>query len=111
MAAQIIPLTNASNQTLTTQLVVNNTTLTLGLSVGYNEMAGYWDMQINDANGVELIASVPLITGIYPAGNILGQYEFLQIGEAYLLNTGSFADDYPGASDLTSYALLWTDNS
>jgi hypothetical protein len=106
---QILPLTSAANQTFTTQLTVDGNPLTLGIALSYSEMAGYWQMAISDAAGNVLISSVPLITGWYPAANLLGQYGYLQIGSAYLLNTGNASDDYPGLSNLDQFSLVWGD--
>jgi hypothetical protein len=108
---QTIPLTTAPNQSFSVQLSVNSSPLTLQITLGYSEMAGYWQMSISDVNGNLLVASVPLITGWYPAANILGQYEYLQIGSAYLLNTGNSNTDYPGPNNLDQFSLLWGDNS
>lgn len=110
MSDQIVPLTGAPNQSFAIQLTVNGKPLTLNLTLGYSEMAGYWEFGIADVNGNELIASVPLITGWYPAANILGQYQYLAIGSAYLLNTGNATTDYPGPTNLNLFSLLWGDN-
>ena len=67
-------------------------------------------MAVADVNGNVLIASVPLITGLYPAANLLAQYQYLQIGSAYLLNTSNAAIDYPGVNNLSQFSLLWGDN-
>jgi len=110
MSAQLVPLVTAPNQTFTVELTVNMQSLTLVLSLGYSEMAGYWQMSISNTNGTLLVASVPLVTGLYPAANVLAQYQYLQIGSAYLLNTGNAPVDYPGPNDLAQFSLLWGDN-
>ena len=74
-------------------------------------MAGYWQLSVSDVNGNSLVASVPLVTGWYPAANVLAQYEYLQIGNAYLLNTGNAPTDYPGSDNLNQFSLLWGDNT
>lgn len=108
---QIIPLTNAPNQTLTVNLSVNNTALTLTLSINYMEVGQYWVMQISDANGKQLLVDVPLLTGGYPAANVLGQYQYLRIGSAYVLNVAQSTVDYPDSNNLgTDFVLLWGDN-
>lgn len=111
MSAQIIPLTSSPNQTFSVQLTVNGKALTLNLAVRYSEMAGYWSLSISDSNGNLLIASVPLITGWWPAANLLGQYQYLQIGSAFLLNVGNSLTDYPGPGNLDKFSLLWDDNT
>lgn len=107
---QVVPLTNQPNQTFAVQLTVNAQPLTLILALSYSEMAGYWQMSISDVNNNLLLASVPLITGVYPAANLLAQYQYLRVGSAYLLNTGNAALDYPGADTLSLFSLLWGDN-
>ena len=109
MAEQVIPLTVAPNQQFSCQLTVDGAPLTLGFELSYSDMAGYWELAIYNAAGTELLASVPLITGWYPAANILAQYGYLRIGSAYLLNTGNANTDYPGPSNLGSFSLLWAD--
>lgn len=111
MSDQIIPLTSSPNQTFTTQLTVDGQPLTLNFTIGYSEMAGYWQMAISDVNQNLLIASVPLITGWYPAANMLAQYGYLKIGSAYILNTGNANTDYPGPTNLESFSLLWGDTA
>ena len=106
---QIVPLQTAPNQSFAVQLTVNGNPLTLNLELSYSEMAGYWQMAISDVNGNPLIASVPMITGWYPAANLLAQYQYLQIGSAYLLNTGNANTDYPAANNLPLFSLLWGD--
>jgi hypothetical protein len=111
-SGQIVPLTSSPNQTFATTLQVDGKSLTLNLNVYWSEMAGYWLMSISDSAGNLLLDSLPLITGWYPAGNILGQYAYLAIGSAYILNEGSSNSDYPGRNDLgTSWVLLWDDTA
>ena len=110
MSSQIVPLTSSPNQTFSVQLTVNGAPLTLNLSLSYAEMAGYWQLAVGDVNGNLLIASVPLVTGWYPSANMLAQYQYLNIGSAYLLNTGNAPVDYPGPTTLGQFSLLWGDN-
>jgi len=109
MAQQIVPLAQAPNQTFTTQLTVDGSPLTLNLTLGYSVMSGWWQLSIADAQNNMLVSSLPLITGYYPAANMLAQYGYLQIGSAYLLNTGVSTNDYPGPNDLANFSLLWSD--
>lgn len=108
--SQIIPLTASPNQTFTVQLQVDGNALALRLAINWSEMAGYWVMSISDASDNLILDSLPLITGWYPAANILAQYIYLQIGSAYILNDGNSSSDYPGRNDLgTGWSLLWDD--
>lgn len=111
MSTQIVPLVQAPNQTFTIQLIVDGNPLTLNLTLSYSAMSGWWQLSIANAQNVLLVASLPLITGYYPCANILAQYGYLQIGSAYILNTGSSPNDYPGLNDLTNFSLLWGDTA
>jgi hypothetical protein len=111
MSSQIVPLTSLPNQSFAVQLTVDSNALTLNLTLGYTAMAGYWQMTVADVNNNQLIASVPLITGLYPGANLLAQYGYLQVGSAYLLNTGNTPVDYPGPNNLGQFSLLWGDTA
>jgi hypothetical protein len=111
MSDQLVPLTQAANQTFTVQLTIDGQPLTLNLLLSYSAMAGWWQMQVSDAQNNVLIGSVPLVTGYYPAANMLAQYGYLAIGSAYLLNTSNDSNDYPSEYDLTSFSLLWSDTA
>ena len=108
---QTIPLQVAPNQTFSVQLTVDNAQLTLNFALSYSYISGYWNLAVSDVTGNSLIASVPLVTGWYPCGNMLAQYGYLAIGSAYLLNTGNAPTDYPGPNDLGLFSLLWGDTA
>lgn len=112
MSAQIVPLDNSAQQNLAVALNVDGLVLRLRLSIAYSEMAGYWVMAIADAAGNLLLASVPMITGNWPAANLLAQYGYLRIGSAYIINAGQISADYPNAIELgNSFVLLWDDTA
>jgi hypothetical protein len=106
--SQMIPLANSPNQTLSVALNINGTIVRLGLFITYSEMAQYYLMSIFDSSGKLLLSSIPMITGSWPAANLLAQYGYLGIGSAYLINLGQVPDDYPTSSELgTGFILLW----
>jgi hypothetical protein len=111
VSEQIVPLIQAPNQTFSVQLTVDGAPLTLNLTLAYSAMSGWWQLGISDAQNNTLVASLPLITGWYPAANILAQYGYLKIGSVFMLNTGASSNDYPGLNDLTSFSLLWSDTA
>lgn len=112
MPAQIVPTSNAPQQNLSVALNVDGAVLRLKLAIDYSEMAGYWVMAIADAAGNLLISSIPMITGDWPAANLLAQYGYLRIGSAYIINAGQVPDDYPNALQLgNSFVLLWDDTA
>ncbi len=107
---QIVPLTNAPNQSLSVSLNVDNRVLPLQLRVRFSQMAGYWLLTIADASGNLLLDSIPLLASAYPSANILGQYAYLQIGSAYVVNASGIAQDYPDSTNLgTDFVLVWSD--
>ena len=109
-SGQIIPLNVTPNQSFSVNLEVDGGAITLQFALRFNMMAGYWVLSISDAGGNLILDSLPLITGWYPAGNLLGQYGYLKIGSAYILNEGTGTSDYPGTTDLgTGFQFLWGD--
>lgn len=113
MSDQIIPLTNQPNQTFQVVLSVDGGTIRLNLLISYDEMANYWTMGISDSNNNPLVIGIPLVTGDWPSANVLGQYGYLGIGSAYVLNLSNNNNlDYPNSSTLgTEFALLWSDTA
>lgn len=113
MAIQQIPLTTQPNQTFEIPLDVNGTTIRLQLTFRYNEMANYWVMTVVGDGGSILVDNVPLVTGTWPAANILDAYQYLDIGSAYVINASNASvNDYPNASSLgTDFVLIWSDNA
>jgi hypothetical protein len=110
MPAQIVPLTNQPNQGLVVALAIDAGTTTLQLDISYSEIAQYWLMAISDRNGNLLVDSIPMLTGYYPAANLLCQFVYLGIGSAYILNASGVAMDYPNSTNLgTDFLLLWDD--
>lgn len=112
MADQIIPLTNSPGQVFTVALAINGGITRLTLNFNYNEMANYWIMKVTDANGIVLLDSVPLVTGVWPAANLLAQYQYLNIGSCYVINASNVPGyDYPNYINLGSdFVLIWGDN-
>ena len=51
-------------------------------------MGEYWTMSItDDQTGAVMVDSVPLLSGVYPAANILEQVAYLKIGSAAIIRT------------------------
>jgi hypothetical protein len=111
MSQQIVPLTTAPNQTLSVPLNIDGGVSDYYLTLGYNEIAQYWVMSVSDTFGNLILDSIPFITGGAPGANILGQFAYLGIGSAYVINaSGVSTPDYPNNLDLgTDFVLLWSD--
>ena len=111
MPSQILPLSTAPNQSLAVALSINRQSVNLRLKVCFNQQAGCWIMDIADSQGNPLVCSIPLVTGVWPAGNLLAPYTYLNIGSAFLINHNGVASDWPDDSNLGSdFVLLWSDN-
>lgn len=111
MAAQLLSVTNSPNQQITANLVVNGATLTLNIGLSYNQYGQFWAMSISDQFGNPLVNSAPLLTGVWPAANILSPYDYMGIGSAYLINQNGALTDWPNDTNLgNQFALLWDDN-
>jgi hypothetical protein len=110
----MIPLTNSPNQSVTVSLPINGGTVTLGLEIYYNENGedgNFWAMDISDQYGNLLVASVPLVTGVWPAANILAPWDYLRIGAAFVINQSASSLDIPDDNTLGSqFALIWAPN-
>jgi hypothetical protein len=110
LSAQVIPLNSAPNQRLSLSLNVDGKVLAIQLAVRYNQMANYWQMSVFDQNGILLLEPIPMLTGAYPAANLLEQNAYMQIGSAFVINVTGTTLDYPQANNLGSdFLLVWDD--
>jgi Domain of unknown function (DUF6983) len=108
--SQLLSLTNSPNQSLLLDLTVDGAPLTLYATIYYSEMAGYWLIDLYSEPDVPLLLSTPLITGVWPAANMLGQFGYLTIGSLFVLNVTGAQDDYPDDTELGNrFAVLWSD--
>ena len=74
MSYQIVPLTCDPNQTFNSTLSIDGKNKNLKFKVSYKSVAQYWVMTIIDGNTGDIILdSMPLMTGDYPAANVLEQ--------------------------------------
>ncbi len=109
--AQVVPLTNAPNQSVRVALAVNGATLTLDLQIYFNSVGGFWAVDIADQFGKSLVRSVPLLTGAWPAANILAPFDHMRIGSVFVINQVGSASDRPDASNLgEGFLLVWDNN-
>lgn len=105
-----LPITSDPDQTFSCTIPINGKNVTLNFRLRYNDQAGFWWLTISDQSGNILLDSLPLLSPASPNGNILEQYQYLGIGSAYLIKTGSLPDDSPNSSNLgTDFKLLWGD--
>lgn len=110
MASQILPVNSNPNQTFTTTLMIDGKNTSLTFFFNFNEQANYWCMSINNSLGVNLLSSIPIVPGDFPAANVLQQYVYLKIGSCYIIKTSDSDEQYPGISSLgTDWQLIWDD--
>ena len=108
--AVTVPLNTSPNQKLSVALPINGTTLTLGLGLSWNRVAAYWTMDIYDSSWTLLLSGVPLLTGAWPAANVLAPYNYLKIGSAYVINRSGTSGEADVTNLGTDFVLLWDDN-
>lgn len=105
----VIPLTTDPDQTFTVTVPLNNKNIDLMFRLRYNTEAKYWCLSITDASEM-LIDSMPLLTGNYPASNLLEQYDYFGIGMAMILKNGNLSTENPDDTNLgTDFVLVWGD--
>ena len=109
--ATVVPLSALPNQAFTAQLTVDGASLVLNLVLSWSYMAGYWVLDVFSAQGALLLSGLPLVTGAYPAANLLAQYGYLNIGSAFLLDAGDPAALPTSANLGTTFYLLWGDTA
>lgn len=112
MGNQLVPLSNAPNQSLVVPLNIDGGVTDLYFRLVFNEVAQYWVITILDASGNILLDSIPLITGNAPAANVLGQFKYMNLGSAQIINASGklLTNDYPTKVDLgTDFVLIWGD--
>jgi hypothetical protein len=106
MALYEIPLTNDPDQTLAVTVPIGGVNINLRLRVRFNTQANYWWMTVADIKGNVLADAIPLLSG----GDILGQFQYLGLGSAYVVNMGNSIMDSPDSTNLgTDFRLWWGD--
>lgn len=102
----IIPLSGIPNNETTYRIPVNNGNISLKLRLTYNEISRYWSVDITNRDGAMLISALPLV----PGQNILEQYEYMNVGGAWVIPRSSVKEEWPSYSTLTSnWYLIWSD--
>jgi len=99
-----ITLSGNPNQTFSAIIPGDKRNLSLNFTQSFNEQAGYWVLGIYDSANVPIVTEIPLLPGY----NILGQYEYLSIGELYVVNYGDQAVEKPDETNIgTNFKLVW----
>jgi len=98
----VLALNNSPNQTFKVNVPGDVRNLNLYLTLSYNTIAGYWIMGIYDNSKNPIVLNIPLLVG----QNLLAQYQYLDIGSVYLINTGDAAL-IPDDVNIGKFELVW----
>jgi hypothetical protein len=100
-----IPVTSNPNQTFTVNIPGNSKNLGLKFQITYNGVAKYWMMTLSDPTSGQIYASnIPLLPGY----DLLKQFQYKNIGSAYIENIGDQTIESPDDTNLgTTFALNW----
>ena len=110
MSYHIIPLDATPDQRFNVTVEAGGENIPLILRLRYNTEGEFWRMDVSDGrSGDMLLSNVPLLTGKYPAANLLRQFAHLSLGDAVILPVSDQTrGDIPGLDDLgTDFVLVW----
>lgn len=112
MGYKVVPLIPGTNQSFKCTLPIDSKNITLGFTFTYNGIGEYWFMSIADTKtNTLLLDAIPLVTGLFPAADLLGQYAYLGIGSVAVVPVSRLAaSEIPDKTNLGSdFVLVWTD--
>ena len=110
MSWHVIPLDTTPDQQFSVTVDVGGVNIPLILHIRYNTEGEFWRMDVTNGKTQKmLISNLPLVTGEYPAANLLRQHGYLGIGSCVMVkNTDMTEAEIPGLFDLGSdFLLLW----
>lgn len=110
MSYCIVPLTNQPYSEQEFKLTLKNRrNINIKLKLRYNDLCEDWTAEVIDnSTGKTLIDTLPLLPGV----NLLGQFGYLDIGEAYIIPTTDTDLMMPDNTTLGSvFVLVWGDRS
>jgi len=105
----IIPVSNQPNQDFTVTIPQEGQNIVLRFYIYWNRIANYWQATISDVvNNITILEGFPLLTGDIPFPDSLQQFQYLNIGHAYIIPLSSKAPNYPGETDWgTNFVMMW----
>lgn len=106
-----IPLNNQPNQSFNVSIPLAIKNIVLSFFAKFNTISGYWEIDIsNGATGEQLIFGLPLLSGLYPAANLIEAFGHLDIGAAYVTPLHDDAPAIPGENSWgVDYVFVWDD--
>jgi hypothetical protein len=110
MALYTVPVTSKPDQQFTITMPLAGVNTVYKIRIRYNSKANYWVLTLSDKSGKIILDSIPMITGKGVAFDLLGQFEYLGIGDMAIVNMGNSGLDYPDDITLgTEFLLIWGD--
>ena len=110
MSYCIVPLTNQPYSEQEFKLTLKNRRkINIKLKLRYNDLCAVWTAEVIDnSTGKTMIDTLPLVPGV----NLLGQFGYLNIGEAYVIPKTDTELMMPDNITLGSvFVLVWGDRS
>lgn len=105
MSYSEIPLNTSPFSEQTFKLTLGKKNINILLKLRYHDLYDLWHADIIDnASGQELLVGMPVVPGV----NLLGQFEYLGIGEAYIVAATPTSLQQPDNETLgTTWRLIW----
>ena len=101
----IVPMQAIPNHSFSCVIPLNNGNIELRFTMQYNEVAGFWFVDIGKDNQT-IISGYPLI----PAQDLLEQFQYMGIGHAYLIPRSELSKQFPDYETLsTEWYVVWSD--
>jgi hypothetical protein len=109
----VIPLTAEPNQSFNCTIPIDGENRPLSFLLRYNGVSEYWSLTVMDARTkAMLIDAVPLMSGVYPAANLLEQFGYMGLGSVCIVREGELPESSnPNDTNLgAEYYLVWGDS-
>ena len=101
----IVPMQAIPNHSFSCVIPLNNGNIELRFTMQYNEVAGFWFVDIGKDNQT-ILSGYPLI----PAQDLLEQFQYMGIGHAYLIPRSELSKQFPDYETLsTEWYVVWSD--
>ena len=101
----IVPMQAIPNHSFSCVIPLNNGNIELRFTMQYNEVAGFWFVDIGKDNQT-ILSGYPLI----PAQDLLEQFQYKGIGHAYLIPRSELTQQFPDYETLsTEWYVVWSD--
>ena len=110
-----IPIENIANQEFDLAVEADGRVISLRVHLNYNTEGGFWRMDISDGiTGEALVCNIPLVTGEYPAADLMAPFQYMGLGSVMILQVSedTYSDgDIPDLNNLgTDYLMVWGDS-